>query len=102
MDELERIREEKLREAQKQQQEISELQKQIDQIEAIVKRVMTKEAIQRYSNLKTAHPEKAVQLLTVLGQAIQQGKIESITDEMLKDILRKMIPEKRETKIRRV
>ncbi len=106
MDELERIRHEKLKHLQRQQQEEYEshqqFQQQVDQLETAVKRIFTKEALQRYSNLKMAHSEKAVQVLVLLGQAMEQGKIETVDDALLKDILSRITPQKRETKIRRV
>jgi programmed cell death protein 5 len=110
MDELEEIKKKRLMELQKQQEEAlqqqvgeqQQLQAQIEQLENLVKQFLTKEALQRYGNLKAAHQDKAVQLLVVLGQAIQQGQIkEKITDEKLKDILKRLQPEKKEFKIKR-
>ena len=81
------------------QQEI-ELQQQIQQLEALVKQYLTKEAIQRYGNIKAAHPETAVQLIAIIAQAIQSGQIkEKIDDETLKDILINLQKPKREFKI---
>jgi len=111
MDELEELKKKRLEELQKQQeeslqqqaQEQQQLQSQIEQLETLVKQYLSKEALQRYGNLKTAHQEKAVQLLVILGQAIQQGQIkEKITDEKLKEILKQLQPEKKEFKIKRV
>ena len=105
MDELEEIKKRRLRELQKQQQqrqveEQQELQSQIEQLEIIVKQFLSKEALQRYGNLKVAHQEKAVQLLAILGQAIQQGQIkEKLTDAQLKNVLKQLQPEKKEFKI---
>ncbi len=107
MDELEEIKKRKLMELQKQQggqiQEQQQLQAQVEQLEATVKQFLSKEALQRYGNLKAAHTDKAVQLLVVLGQAIQQGQIkEKISDEKLKELLKQLQPEKKEFKIKRV
>ena len=107
MDELEEIRKRKLAQLQNQQenslQEQQQMQAQIEQLETAVKQFLTKEALERYGNLKAAHQEKAIQLLVVLGQAVQQGQIkEKITDEKLKDILKQLQPEKKEFKIKRV
>lgn len=105
MDELEEIRKRKLEELQRvQQKQIEEelqLQQQIKQLENIVKGVMTKEALERYGNVKTVHPDKAVQVLAVLGQLLQTGKINKIDDEILKEILIKLIPKKKDFKIKR-
>ena len=109
MDELEEIKRKKLEALRREQEEAmqdqlkeqAQIQQQIEQLEALVKQVFTKEALQRYGNLKAAHPEKAIQLLVILGQAIQQGQIQKIDDNQLRDILKKLTQEKREFKIRR-
>ena len=109
MDELEEIKRKKLEEFKRQQaeglqsqaEEQVQFQQQIEQLEAVVKQVMTKDALLRYGNIKAAHPEKAMQLLAVLAQLIQQGKIQQINDLQLKDILRQVTPKKREIKITR-
>ena len=110
MDELERIRKKKLAQLQRLQQEKfqqqfqeeEQLQQQVEQLELIVKQAFTKEALQRYGNLKAAHPEKAIRLLVILAQAIQQGQINKIDDKLLKQILIKLTPEKRDFKINKV
>ena len=105
MDELEGIRKRKLEELRKQQlnqmQEEQQLQQQVQQLEEIVKQVLTKEALERYGNLKAAYPDRAVQLLVILAQAIQSGQITKIDDDMLKEILKKLTPKKKEFKIKR-
>jgi len=108
MDELEELKKRRLRELQQKQQEElqqqaleeAQLQQQIEQLESIVKQVFTKDALQRYGNLKSAHPEKAIQLLVLLGQAIQQGQIKSINDAQLKELLKRLSP-KKEIRIQR-
>lgn len=85
---------------QSQMQEESQLDQQIDQLEHIVKQHMTKEAILRYGNLKTAHPEKAIQVLALLGQNIQTGNLDSIDDNLLKQLLIKL-NDKKEFNIKR-
>ena len=106
MDELEELKKKKLEELKNQQlnqsQEEAQLQQQVEQLEAVVKQAFTKEALERYGNLKAAHPEKAVQLLVILGQAIQQGQITKIDDEKLKEILLKLTPKKRDFKIKKI
>ncbi len=104
MNELEEIKQRKLLELQNQKlqnqyQEQLKLQKQIEQLEALVKTKLTKEAISRYGNIKAAHPEVAVQLLLILAQLIQTQPIEIIDDNELRQVLQKILPEKRETKI---
>ena len=85
---------------QSQLEEQQQLQQQIEQLETVVKQFLTKEALERFGNLKAAHKEKAIQLLAILGQAIQQGQIkEKINDDQLKELLKKMQPEKKDFKI---
>ena len=104
---LEDIRKRKLEELMQSQQENlqeqAQMQQQIGQMENIVRQFLTKEALERYGNLKTAHHEKALQLLVVLLQAIQKGQIKGeIDDSMLKKILNQLTPKKKEINIKRV
>lgn len=105
MDELEAIKRKKLEELKSQQQEQlheqAQLQQQIEALERVVKQKLTKEALQRYGNLKTAHPEKAMQLLAVIGQLLQTHRIDQITDGQLREILIQIQPEKKEFRIKR-
>lgn len=110
MDELEEIKKRKLEELKKTQfeqlqqqtQEEEQMKQQIQQLEAIVKQAFSKEALQRYGNLKAAFPDRAVQLLVILAQAIQSGQIKNIDDNTLKEILKKISPEKKDIKIKRI
>jgi len=110
MDELDEIRQRKMEELKKAQldqmqgqaSEEEQLKQQVEQLEIMVKQALTKEALLRYGNLKSAYPEKAVQLLVVLAQALQSGQITKIDDNTLKDILKKISPKKKDIKIKRV
>ncbi len=110
MSELDEIRKKKLEElknlqqakSQEQAQEEMQMQQQIQQLEAVVKQAQTKEALERFGNLKAANPEKAVQLLVVLAQAMQQGQIQKVDDNTLKEILKKITPKKKDINIKRV
>ena len=110
MDELEALRRKRLSQLRRQQeqamaqqaQEEAQLQSQIEQLEAVVRQVLTKDALARYGNIKAAHPEKAIQVLVVLGQLIQQRGMTSINDDQLKQILNQLQPEKKDFKIRRI
>ena len=104
LDELRKKKLEELMQAQQQKsQEQGQIQQQIEQMESIVKQFFTKEALARYGTLKTAHQEKALQLLVVLFQAIQKGQIQGkVEDGLLKKILEQMTPKKKEIKINRV
>ena len=76
-----------------------EMQKQVDQMEIIVKRHLTKEALQRFGNIKAAHPEKALQVLVVLVEYLQKNP-QQIDDEKLKSLLQSLA-EKKEFNIQR-
>lgn len=99
MDELEALRQRRLEELQQSQQEDIEIHQKIQQLEIMIKQVLTKKAIERYGNIKAAHPEKAIQLLAVLAQPIQSGQVTQIDDDQLKDVLMKLTPQKKDFKI---
>lgn len=86
---------------QQQHEEREKVESQIEQLEYVIKSLMTKDALARYGNIKTADPEKAVQLLLVIAQLMRQNQISTIDDETLKQILIKTQTEKHEIKIRR-
>ncbi len=97
MNDIDELKRKKLEELQRQQQldpEEAEVQEQISQLELLVKKALTKKALQRYGNLKTAHPELAVQLLVLLGQAIQTNQIKTVDDQALKNLLMRLQPKK--------
>ncbi len=100
LEELMRVQQDK---AQQQAEEQAQIQQQIEAMENAVKQFFTKEALTRYGNLRTAHPEKAVQLLLILFNAIRTGQLKNkITDQELKSILERFTPKKKEIKIKRV
>mgnify|MGYP001598766610 CR=1 FL=1 len=81
-------------------QEKLKLQQQINALETLAKQYMTNEAISRYGNIKSAHKEKALQLIAIIAQLIQKNQIqEKITDAQLKQLLINLNEPKRETKI---
>ena len=72
--------------------EQQELQKQVLQIENLVKQYLTNEAISRYNNVKIAHPELAMKVLSLIAQAIQYDQIkEKISDEQFKSFLMQLL-----------
>ena len=104
MDELEQIRQQKLAQLQAQQadaQDQEALQQKVAMLEQAVKPRLTKDALQRYGNLKMAHPEKAMYAMAVLAQMIQQNQVETIDDKLLKLVLLQMQPKKKEFTIKR-
>ena len=99
-EELEELKRKKFAELQQRQseqiKEQQQLQAQIEELETLVKQFLTREALQRYGNLKMAHQEKAVRVLAILGQLIQQGKITTQIDDLqFKNILKKLEPPKK-------
>lgn len=83
-------------------QEQLKIQQQIAMLEMMAKQNMSKEAISRYGNLKTAHPELALQVIAFIAQGIQMGKLKgTISDEELKDILMSVQQPKKEFKVTR-
>ena len=88
-----------LEELKKTHLEQQKIKQQITELELAVKQKLTKEALQRYGNIKAAYPDKAVQLLVRLAQNLD--KFNTINDSQLKEILKQMTPKKREFKIRR-
>jgi programmed cell death protein 5 len=78
------------------------LQQQITALENMAKQYMTNEAISRYGNLKSAHPELAIQVIAIIAQGIEMGQIkEKIDDEQFKDLLIRIQKPKKEFKIQR-
>ncbi|MBS3145873.1 hypothetical protein J4414_03665 [Candidatus Woesearchaeota archaeon] len=83
-------------------QEQLKLQEQLAQLESSAKQYMTKEAIQRYGNLKVAHPQKALEVIMLLAQLIQNGQLkDKVDDYALKEFLLKTQQQKREFKLMR-
>ena len=109
MENLEEIKQRKAEELQKQFQQANEekeaeaqqINQQIMQIEAVVKSKMSKEAIQRYGNLKMAHPNKAVQALLAMSQLLRIGEISQFDDNTFKELLLHLQDKKKEIKITR-
>ena len=100
LEQLMQLQQEKL---QHQAQEQTQIQQRIELMENAVKQFLAKDALERYGNLKTAHQEKALQLLVALFQAIQKGQIQSkIDDSTLKKVLEQLTPKKKEIRIKRI
>ncbi len=105
MSELEDIKKKRMDELRRQQEEAGgqeqQLQQQIDAVESMVKRKLTKEALQRYGNIKAADPNRAVQVLMLLGQLIESGRADTIDDEQMKRILSMTSQKKKDINITR-
>lgn len=103
-DELEAIRQRKLVQIQEQQAASQAQEEQLATLEAqkqsILRQILTEEARQRLTNVKLVRPQVAEAVELRLIQIAQQGGVkEKINDEQLKDILRKIQGQKRETKV---
>jgi len=64
-----------------------DLARQVAVLENAIKPMMTREALTRYGTIKLVHPDKAVHALVVFAQMAQSGKLTSIDDAALKDVL---------------
>ncbi|MBI2107362.1 hypothetical protein HYT57_05250 [Candidatus Woesearchaeota archaeon] len=89
---IDEIRRKKLEEIQqKYNQGFSEeeaLKNQIGQIETLAKQLLDKDALIRFGNIKVAHPEKAIQVASVILQLARANRIkEKLTDLQFKEIL---------------
>jgi DNA-binding TFAR19-related protein (PDSD5 family) len=62
---------------------------------------MSKEAYQRYANIRAANPDLAVQVLVTVTQYLEKLKLRTIGDGEFKEILQKIMPQKREFNIKR-
>ena len=85
---------------QSQLNEEMELQQQVSQLESNLKQMMTPDALSRYSNVKLAHPDKALQALVVMAQMLQTGNVRTIDDTQLKSVLMHITPEKKQARLK--
>jgi len=105
---IEEIKQRRMMEMQQEQlqaqlQDQMKLQQQVQEIEAAVKQMFSKEALARYGNIKAADSEKALQIIVLFAQLIQQGKIQGTIDDVLfVRVLEKLTPQKKRTVIRRI
>jgi len=108
-EELEDIRKKKLQELQQQaalqesMEEQEEQQKQLEeQKKAILRKILTTEARERLGRIKVARPNVAESIENQLIMLAQSGQLKNkINDEQLRMLLSKIVPKKREFKIKR-
>ena len=108
-DELEAIRKKKLLELQQQQissqgaiEEDARKQEFDEQKKAALRKILTTEARERLGRIKAARPEVAENIENQLIMFAQSGQLKNkINDEQLRELLSKLIPKKRDIKIKR-
>ena len=108
-DELEKIRKKKLLELQQQQmlsqQDVEEDYQQKEheeQKKIILRKILTNEARERLGRIKIARPEIVENLENQLIMFAQSGQLKNkINDEQLRQLLKKLMPKKRDIKIER-
>jgi len=109
-DELEAIRKKKLLELQQQQMSSQEALEEEgarkkefeEQKKAALRQILTTEARERLGRIKAARPEVAENIENQLIMFAQSGQLKNkINDEQLRELLSKLIPKKRDIKIKR-
>ncbi len=105
-EELEALRRRKLQELQIHQQQRELEEAQYAQVEAqkqtVLRQILTPEARERLGRIQLAYPDVADNVTHQLIILAQSGRVQKVIDDTtLRQILRKIIPSKREIKIER-
>jgi len=104
--ELEALRQRRMAEMQQSGQQQAEAKERARQMEiqkqAMLRQILTPEARDRLSNVRVASPEIANMVEMQLIQLAQSGRLAGmISDAMLRDILMRVTPQRREITIER-
>lgn len=105
-EELEALRRRKLQELQIHQQQRELEESQYAQVEAqkqvVLRQILTPEARERLGRIQLAYPDVADNVTNQLIVLAQSGRVQKVIDDTtLRQILRKILPSKREIKIER-
>ncbi len=105
-DELEELRRRKMAEIQRQQSQQAMMQEQAQRMEAerqaVLRQILTPEARERLGTVRIAYPDVAQSVEEQLIRLAQMGRIDQpIDDNTLRQILRRVSPQKREINIER-
>lgn len=105
-DELEAIRRRKMAELQQAAAERAVRDQQAAHVEAqrqaVLRQILTPEARERLGRIQLAYPEVAESVENQLIALAQSGRVQSVIDDRtLQEILRRVVPKKREIKIER-
>jgi len=77
-----------------------QIMQQFIAMENVVKQNMTKEALSRYGNIRVAHTDMAIQVVSMIAQALQAGHIKEIDDNTLRGILLEIQKSKKKLRFR--